>query len=191
MRSKVLPVLTNAINPSLSGSESQRNVLNPFIRIIPNALIPAKHLFIHWSMFGRHGIPIMGSPAENSACASVQPGMFHSLAALMRCWTEQMGWATTATAAPQLPRTPLLPASQKRAIVPCSTRAWVAPILVLSSEPEHFYLLNSTTPAVEEGCADTCWTSHPPSSFVSSLLPPKRVTAPCGGLKGMGSAALG
>lgn len=80
---------------------------------------------------------------------------------------------------PWLPRTPLLPASQNRAIVPCSTRAWVvqpAPISFIFPEPEQFYLLNSTTPAVGEGCAETWWTSHPPSSIVSSLLSQKKAS---------------
>lgn len=46
---KFLPglVITNAINPSLSGLYSQSNILNPFIRINPNAMIPVKHLFLH------------------------------------------------------------------------------------------------------------------------------------------------
>lgn len=65
-----------------------------------------------------------------------------------------------------------------------------SPALLLLTEPELLYLLNSATPAAEQGCAGTCWTSHPPSSIVSSLLPPRRVTAACGGLKGMGKWPL-
>ena len=63
---KLLPglVITSAINPSLSGSDSQRNTLNPFICINPSAVIPAKHLFLHWSVFRSHEIPLMCCPAR-------------------------------------------------------------------------------------------------------------------------------
>lgn len=155
MRNKVLPVLTNAINPSLSGSDSGKNDWILCIHISPSALIPAKHLFIHWSRSGSHGTPIMCSPEQRTAPAAVS-NQECSIPRLIWWGAEQnLGWVTDAMAVPQLPGTPPAADSQNRATVPCSTRVWVgqpAPILFLLPEPELVYLLNSTALQWKEDC---------------------------------------
>lgn len=110
MRNKVLPLLTNAINPSLSGSNSQINTLNYFICTSPSALIPAKHPFIHWSRFGSCGIPIVCCPPVpvcHQEC---------SIPRLLWWGAGQNGWGELA-----------MPQQHQGSHCPCSTRAWVVP----------------------------------------------------------------
>lgn len=170
MRNKVLPVLTNAINSSLSGSDSRKNDWILCIHISPSALIPAKHLFIHWSRSGSHGIPIMCSPEQRTAPAAVS-NQECSIPRLIWWGAEQNRWAESPMPWQCHRDTPAAD-SQNRATVPCSTRVWVgqpAPILFLLPEPELVYLLNHS-PAVEGGLLTLAELhTHIPALFLLSL----------------------
>lgn len=149
-------------------------------------MIPAKHLFIHWSRFGRHGIAIMCSPAENTPGTSVQAGMVHS-----------QGWSAEVSRRDGVSSSQGPLCSQPARAEPLCPAPWGSgcsnqPQPCSSTQsPSCFICLSLPLSCSGRRMCWPCWTSHPPPSIVSSLTSPKRVTAACGGMKGIGEGSTG